>query len=225
MKPTSLLVLVLAAAGCSRTSSVASQGMASSSGSTTVAPPGSTPTAVVGAAAPDFTLTDLDGKSVTLSSFKGKTVVLEWFNPGCPFVRKAHTVGSLKDAPAKAIAKGVVWLAINSSAPGKQGSEVDMNRKVAAEYGMSYPILLDASGRTGRTYGATNTPGMVVIDPLGAIVYRGAIDNSPDAEGQSPTDGKLVNYVDAALEALGSHQAIKTPETKAYGCGVKYGSS
>jgi hypothetical protein len=87
--------------------------------------------AAVGAAAPDFTLTDLDGHVVTLSSFKGKTVVVEWFNPGCPFVRKAHTVGSLKGSPARALAQGVVWLAVNSAAPGKQGSGAEANRKVA----------------------------------------------------------------------------------------------
>ena len=180
--------------------------------------------AAVGTAAPDFTLTDLDGRAVTLSSFKGKTVVLEWFNPGCPFVRKSHTVGSLKDAAARATADGVVWLAINSAAPGKQGNGVDANRKVAAEYAMKHPVLLDESGTVGHVYGATNTPNMFVIDPQGTLVYRGAIDNSPDGEGQSPTDGKLVNYVDEALAALKAHQPVKVPETKAYGCGVKYAS-
>jgi peroxiredoxin len=180
--------------------------------------------AAVGNAAPDFTLTDLDGHPVTLASYKGKIVVLEWFNPGCPFVRKAHTVGSLKDAPARAQANGVVWLAINSSAPGKQGYGVDANRTIAAEYQMSYPVLLDESGRVGRMYGATNTPNMFVIDTAGTLVYRGAIDNSPDGEGQSPTDGTLVNYVDEALAALMARQPVKVPQTKAYGCGVKYSS-
>jgi cytochrome oxidase Cu insertion factor (SCO1/SenC/PrrC family) len=180
--------------------------------------------AAVGAAAPDFTLADLDGHPVTLSSFKGKTVVLEWFNPGCPFVRKAHTVGSLKDTPARAIGQGVVWLAVNSSAPSKEGAGADANRKVAAEYAMKYPVLLDEAGTVGHAYGATNTPNMFVIDPQGTLVYRGAIDNSPDAEGQSPTDGKLINYVDEALSALKAHQAVRVPETKAYGCSVKYAS-
>jgi peroxiredoxin len=180
--------------------------------------------AAVGAAAPDFTLADLDGHSVTLSSFKGKTVVLEWFNPGCPFVRKAHTVGSLKDTPARAIAQGVVWVAVNSAAPGKQGAGAEANRKVTAEFAMNYPVLLDEAGTVGHAYGATNTPNMFVIDPQGTLVYRGAIDNSPDAEGQSPTDGKLVNYVDEALSALRAHQPVKVQETKAYGCGVKYAS-
>jgi peroxiredoxin len=180
--------------------------------------------ATVGSPAPDFTLIDLDGKAVSLSSFKGKTVVLEWFNPGCPFVRKAHTVGSLKNTPGRALAEGVVWLAVNSAAPGKQGNGVEMNRKVAGEFAMTYPVLLDESGMVGHAYGATNTPNMYVIDPAGTLVYRGAIDNSPDAEGQSPTDGKLVNYVEEALAALKAHQPVKVPETKAYGCGVKYAS-
>ena len=217
-----LVVAAVVVGGCSRPSSVEP---AASSGTTApAAPKAATGKATVGELAPDFTLTDLDGHSVTLSSFKGKTVVLEWFNPGCPFVRKAHTVGSLKDTPARAMAGGVVWLAVNSGAPGKQGYGVEANRKTAAEYGMSYPVLLDEGGAIGHAYGATNTPHMYVVDPQGTLVYKGAIDNSPDGEGQSPTDGTLVNYVDAALSALKAHQAVKTPETKAYGCGVKYAS-
>jgi peroxiredoxin len=227
--PVTAVLALLAAAGCSRSSaSDATPPPAATSaagpGAPVVATAAAT-SAAVGQPAPDFTLTDLDGHAVTLSSFKGKTVVLEWFNPGCPFVRKAHTVGSLKDAPARALAQGVVWLAVNSAAPGKQGAEPDMNRKVAAEYGMKYPVLLDPDGRVGHTYGATNTPHLYVVDPKGTLVYRGAIDNSPDAEGQSPTDGKLVNYVDEALSSLKAGQPVKVPDTKAYGCSVKYGST
>jgi peroxiredoxin len=222
MKRLLLATLVLAASACGRPSS-------SSGPATSASVPGSATTttmakATVGLAAPDFTLTGLDGHAVTLSSFKDKTVVLEWFNPGCPFVRKAHTVGSLKDAAARAQTQDVVWLAVNSAAAGKQGSGADANRKAAAEYGMTHPILLDDDGHVGRAYGATNTPNMFVIDPQGTLVYRGAIDNSPDGEGQSPTDGKLVNYVDDALAAVKAHQPVKVPETKAYGCGVKYAS-
>ena len=179
--------------------------------------------AEVGKPAPDFALKDLDGKEVRLSSFKGKTVVLEWFNPGCPFVDKSHTKGSLKDAPKKHIKTGVVWLAINSGAPGKQGHGVEANREGAKKYGMDYPILLDESGEVGKTYGATNTPHMFVIDDKGTLVYKGAIDNSPDGEGESPTGGKLVSYVEEALAAVAAGKAPATTETKAYGCGVKYG--
>ena len=178
--------------------------------------------AVVGDPAPDFTLTDLDGKQVRLSLFKGKTVVLEWFNPGCPFVRASHTKGSLRDAAKRH--PEVVWLAINSAAAGKQGAGADANREGASSFGMSYPILLDDSGRVGKTYGATNTPHMYVIDERGVLVYRGAIDNSPDGEGESPAGGKLVNYVDAALADLAAGKRVETAETKAYGCGVKYAS-
>jgi peroxiredoxin len=180
------------------------------------------PAAEVGKPAPDFTLKDLDGKETKLSSFKGKTVVLEWFNPGCPFVNKSHTKGSLKDAAAKHMKNGVVWLAINSGAAGKQGAGVDANRDGAKKFAMAYPVLLDDTGEVGKKYGATNTPHMMVIDPAGNLVYRGAIDNSPDGEGETPSGGKLVSYVDEALAAVAAGKAPATTETKAYGCGVKY---
>lgn len=180
--------------------------------------------AEVGKPAPDFTLKDLDGKDVKLSSFKGKTVVLEWFNPGCPFVSKAHTKGSLKEAAKKHTKNGVVWLAVNSGAPGKQGAGADANREGAKKFSMEHPILLDESGDVGHAYGATNTPHMMVIDDKGTLVYRGAIDNSPDGEGESAPDGKLVSYVDEALAAVAAGKAPSTTETKAYGCSVKFAS-
>ena len=180
--------------------------------------------AIVGSPAPDFTLKDLDGKDVSLASFKGKTVVLEWFNPGCPFVKKAHGVGSLVDTAQRHTANGVVWLAINSGGAGKQGNELAMNVDAAKTWKLAHPILRDESGAIGKAYGATNTPHMFVIDKTGTVVYGGAIDNSPDAEGQSPTSGKLVNYVDAALSALAAGTPVETHDTKAYGCSVKYGS-
>ncbi|WP_394833615.1 thioredoxin family protein [Pendulispora rubella] len=178
--------------------------------------------AQVGKSAPDFTLRDLDGKSVSLHDYRGKTVVLEWFNPGCPFVRNAHTKASLKTFPGEQVAKGIVWLAINSNAPGKQGNGVPANVEGKKKYAMQYPILLDESGETGKRYGATNTPHMFVIDPQGVLVYQGAIDNSPDGEGESPTGGKLVNYVQAALGDLTAGRDVATKNTPAYGCSVKY---
>ena len=180
--------------------------------------------AKVGAPAPDFTLTDLEGKTVKLSDFKGKTVVLEWFNPGCPFVAASHTRGSLVDAASRAKKKGVVWLAINSASPGKQGHGVDANRSAAKQWKMDHPILIDESGKVGKAYGATNTPHMYVVDPSGTLRYRGAIDNSPDGEGQSPQGGMLIRYVDTALDDLAAGRSIQTTETKAYGCTVKYTS-
>ena len=180
--------------------------------------------AAVGSPAPDFTLKDLDGKPVKLSDYKGKLVVLEWFNPGCPFVKPAHTKGSLKDTAARHSKNGVVWLAVNSGSPGKQGAGADTNREAKKSFGLDHPVLLDESGQAGKAYGATNTPHMFVIDKAGTLVYAGAIDNSPDGEGASPTGGKLVNYVDAAIEDLAAGRAVRTPQTKAYGCSVKYAS-
>ena len=180
--------------------------------------------AEVGKAAPDFALKDLDGKDVRLSSFKGKVVVLEWFNPGCPFVDKAHTKGSLKETAKKQTKNGVVWLAVNSGAAGKQGHGLEANREGAKKYGMEHPILLDETGEVGKKYGATNTPHMFVIDDKGTLVYRGAVDNSPDGELEAAPGGKVVSYVDEAIAAVTSGKAPATAETKAYGCGVKYGA-
>lgn len=180
--------------------------------------------AELGAPAPDFALGDLDGKEVKLSSFKGKTVVLEWFNSECPYVQASHTRGSLVDTAKRARKKGVVWLAVNSGAPGKQGAGAQRSRAGVKAFGLEHPVLLDESGQVGKAYGATNTPHLFVIDAKGTLVYRGAIDNSPDGEGQSPKGGKLVNHVDAALEDVAAGRPVKVNDTKAYGCGVKYGS-
>lgn len=176
----------------------------------------------VGDQAPDFTLTDLEGRSVTLSQFKGKTVVLEWFNPGCPYVQASHTVGSLVGLADKHQAKGVVWLAINSNAAGKQGAGRETNLKAVKAFKLKHPLLLDESGKVGKAYGATRTPEMFVIDPTGRVVYAGAIDNSPDGEGGRPTGGTLINHVDVALTALAAGNPVTTSTTKAYGCTVKY---
>jgi peroxiredoxin len=202
--------------------------------STTAAAPAPAPTAAAPAAeasappaasssgsAPDFTLPDLDGKQVSLSSFRGKTVVLEWFNPGCPFVRYAHGEGPLKDLASKYTAKGIVWLAVNSGAAGQQGNGLDVNRKARQEWAMQYPVLIDESGQTGKAYGAKSTPGMYVIDPKGDIVYRGALDNAP--LGKVPSEGQ-VNYVEKALAAVAAGKPVEVAETKSYGCSVKYAS-
>ena len=180
--------------------------------------------AEVGKAAPEFALKDLNGKEVKLSSLKGKTVVLEWFNPGCPYVKKSHTVGSLVDTAKRQTKNGVVWLAINSGAPGKQGNELALNTEAVKTWSLEHPVLRDESGTVGKAYGATNTPHMFVIDKKGTLVYAGAIDNSPDGEGKSAEGGKLVNYVDAALSDLAASKPVAVPTSKAYGCGVKYGS-
>jgi peroxiredoxin len=176
----------------------------------------------LGPAPPDFDLPDLDGKRIRLSELRGKTIVLEWFNPECPFVKASHTKGSLVDTAKRQSATGVIWLAINSNAPGKQGAGVEKNRTGKETFGLSHPILLDENGQVGQRYGAKRTPHMYVIDAKGILVYKGAIDNSPDGEGESPKDGKLVNYVDAALADIAAGRAVAAAETEAYGCSVKY---
>jgi peroxiredoxin len=231
------LVLSLALVGCSKPPSASVEAASGEPSTGAVEAKGSEPAAApaaavesasaagparIGAPAPDFTLTDLDGKSVSLSEFRGKVVVLEWFNPGCPFVRAAHTVGSLKGLAEKHASEGVVWLAINSGGPGKQGNGVDANRQGINQFGMHHPVLIDESGKVGQLYGAERTPHMFVVNPEGVLVYRGAIDNSPDGEGQSPEGGKLVNYVDGAISAIQSGAKVSPEETKAYGCSVKY---
>jgi hypothetical protein len=120
--------------------------------------------------------------------------------------------------------KGVVWLAVNSGAAGKQGADAAQNAEAVKSWSIPNPILRDEGGSVGKAYGATNTPNMFVIDKTGKVVYAGAIDNSPDGEGKSPRGGKLVNYVDAALDDVAAGRPVQTSVTKPYGCSVKYGS-
>jgi peroxiredoxin len=176
--------------------------------------------AAIGKPAPDFTLTDVDGKTVKLSDFKGKTVVLEWFNPNCPVVMRQHGEGALKDQAARVTKDGIVWLSINSSAVGKEGHGAERNQKARTEWKMTNPILVDEKGEVGRKYDAKTTPHMYVIDAKGVLVYRGAIDNQPN--GKPEGTEALVNYVDAALADLKAGKPVAKAETKAYGCGVKY---
>ncbi len=175
--------------------------------------------AAVGQPAPAFELTDTDGVAHKLSDYAGKTVVLEWFNPDCPFVVYAHgKQGPLASQPARVADADTVWIAINSGAPGKQGHGLERNQKARTEYGMSYPVLLDESGAVGRSYGAKTTPHMFVIDPKGVLVYAGGLDDSPMGRGGSGT-----NYVDACVADLDGGKPVGTAEAKAYGCSVKYG--
>jgi peroxiredoxin len=220
-----LLALAAFAGGCSRAQeNAATQPTPSSQTSPASVAPVVPGTADIGKPAPDFTLSDLDGRPFHLASARGKVVVLEWFNPKCPFVNLSHTKGSLKDTAARHAAEGVVWVGIDSAAEGKQGSDPGEIREAVKRFGLSHPILRDGTGVVGHAYGATNTPHLFVIDKDGTLVYAGAIDNSPDAEGDSPQGGPLQNYVDAALADLAAGRPVRTPKTKAYGCGVKYGS-
>jgi peroxiredoxin len=174
----------------------------------------------IGQAAPAFELKDTDGKTVKLADFKGKIVVLEWFNPECPFVKKHHTDNkTMSDTYAKYKDKGVVWLAINSGAAGKQGAGTELNAKAKQDYKIAYPILMDESGKTGKAYGSKNTPTMFIIDAQGNFAYIGAIDN--DSTQKLGT----INHVDQALGQILAKETVSTPVTKAYGCTVKYGGS
>ncbi|MCC6426876.1 MAG: redoxin domain-containing protein [Phycisphaerales bacterium] len=176
--------------------------------------------AAVGSMAPDFELKDTDGKAVKLSDLtkQGKIVVLEWFNPDCPVVVGHYgSTKTFNDIAKNYKDKNVVLLAINSGAPGKQGSGQERNAKAKKDWGMDHPILLDEKGDVGRAYGSKNTPTMYVINKDGILAYRGAIDDGGSGDGAGKT-----NYVTKALDEIIAGKEVTTKETKAYGCGVKY---
>ena len=169
--------------------------------------------------APDFTLPAQDGSHVKLSDFANDTVVLEWYNYGCPFVKKHYGSGNMQKLQEKYTGEGVKWLRIVSSAPGKQGhltvaEAAEDHAKTHATY-----TLLDEDGAVGRLYGAQTTPHMFVIDH-GKLVYRGAIDSIPSP---IPADiDHATNYVAAALDAIKAGKPVAVADTEPYGCGVKY---
>jgi len=176
----------------------------------------------VGTAAPDFKLTDPKGATHSLSDFKGKYVVLEWFNPECPFVKKHYGSGNMQKLQQEYTGKGVAWMSIDSSAAGKQGhlTPEAASRQVADWKMNSTTLLLDASGKAGQAYGAKNTPHMFVINPEGKIVYEGAIDSKATA---NPKDiASATNYVKVALDESMAGKPVSNPNTKPYGCSVKY---
>jgi peroxiredoxin len=176
----------------------------------------------VGTAAPSFSLKDSNGRGHSLSDFKGKYVVLEWFNPGCPFVKKHYESGNMQKLQQAYTDKKVVWLTIDSSAPGKQGhlTPEEAQKQLAAWNMHPTALLLDADGMVGREYGATNTPNMFVISPDGKLIYKGAIDNKPSAD-QADIAG-ATNYVKVALDESMAGKPVATATTRPYGCGVKY---
>ena len=177
------------------------------------------PSVEVGAKAPDFTLPDLSGNEVTLSTLRGRRVVLEWFNPECPFARYAHTKGPLREMADEAQSDGITWLAINSAGAGRQGHGSEKNLELKTRYHMKHPILLDERGKVGRMYGARTTPQMFVIDGHGILVYRGALDNALLGDLDR---GELINYVSEALASLAVGKPVQLRETRPYGCSVKY---
>jgi peroxiredoxin len=141
---------------------------------------GGEPAAKVGEPAPAFTLPSVSGEQVSLADYAGKTVVLEWFNPDCPFVKYAHEAGGpLATLANEQTKSGIVWLAINSGAPGKQGAGAERNKQAQADWKLEHPVLIDEDGKVGHAYGAQTTPHMFVIDPAGKLIYAGALDNAP----------------------------------------------
>jgi peroxiredoxin len=178
----------------------------------------------VGSAAPDFSLQDSKGKTQSVSQYKGKYVVLEWFNPDCPFVKKHYGSGNMQKLQEEFTAKGVVWLSIDSSAPGLEGylTAEQANTRMAEWKTKQTALVFDPDGKAGRTYGAKNTPHMFVINPEGKIVYEGAIDSKPTP---NPADiASSTNYVKVALDELLAGKTVSTATTKPYGCSIKYKS-
>ena len=173
---------------------------------------GGSTTAALGEKAPEFTLEDQDGKKVSLSDYAGKIVVLEWVNPQCPFVRYHYKQGTMQKLADKY--KDVVWLAIDSSHTMTKKGAQDW----IAEHKLTYPTLDDHAGTVGKLYGAKTTPHMFIIDKAGVLVYMGGIDDSPMGEKKE----KAIPYVDNALAEVTAGKAVAMPDTKPYGCSVKY---
>src|SRR5881398_1145477 len=179
----------------------------------------------VGAAAPDFSLPDASGKSHSLSEYKGKYVVLEWFNPECPFVKKHYGGDNMQKLQAEYTGKGVVWLTIDSNAPGTEGNlTADQAQKVMNSWKTKMTaLLLDPESKVAKLYGAKNTPDMVVINPEGKIVYEGAIDSKASP---NPADiPSSTNYVKSALDESLAGKPVSNAQTKPYGCHITYKSS
>lgn len=174
------------------------------------------------APAPDFSLPAADGSTHALTDHRGSYVVLEWLNHGCPFVRKHYASGNMQALQERLTGQDVVWLSVVSSAPGKQGHDTASGHVATArdKGSRASAILLDEAGTVGRAYGARTTPQMVVIDPAGAMVYQGAIDDRPTADPADVEGAR--NYVLAALDAARAGQPADPAATQPYGCAVKY---
>jgi hypothetical protein len=180
-------------------------------------------TVEVGQPAPDFSLTDINGQTHSLSSYKGKIVVLEWNNPSCPFVKKHYNSGNIPLLQKTAATDGVVWLTINSGARGNEGADmtpVEIRTWLQTKNAAPAAYFFDSNGKVGHLYGAKTTPDMYVIDAKGILVYKGAIDSIRSADISDIA--QATNYVKAALDALKSGQPIAKSVTEPYGCSVKY---
>lgn len=176
----------------------------------------------VGQPAPDFTGKDTAGKEQHLADYKGKIVVLEWTNPGCPYVQKHYETGNMQALQGEEIKKGVVWLTIASSAKGREGymSVEDANEYMKKVDSNPTARILDPSGEIGKLYGATATPHMFVIDKEGVLQYAGAIDDRPSADRE--TIAGAHNYVRSAVEEIEGGKSVSDALTQVYGCSIKY---
>lgn len=177
--------------------------------------------AVVGQPAPAFAAVDASGKAVNLADLKGKTVVLEWVNPGCPFVKKHYNAGNMQGTQKAAAADGVVWLTVSSTNPSasdyKKPAELDAWMK---SQGAAALTVMDDSGVNGKAWGAKTTPHMYIVDASGKLAYAGAIDSIPSAK---PDDiAKATNYVKQALDEIKAGKPVSKPSSTPYGCSVKY---
>jgi len=175
-----------------------------------------------GQPAPAFTLTDTNDKTHNLADYKGKFVVLEWFNQQCPFVKKHYDSANMQKLQKEYTKKGVVWLSICSSAEGRPGyfSPTEHNKMFAEKKAAPTAILIDSDGKVGHLYGAKSTPDMFVINPKGILIYAGAIDDKPSPDMSDIATAK--NYVKAALDEAMSGKSVAIASTKSYGCSVKY---
>ena len=184
--------------------------------------PGAAWAAKVGEAAPAFTGVDSNGKAVSLAQFKGKFVVLEWHNHGCPYVKKHYGSGNLPKLQKEWTGKGVVWLAVVSSAPGKEGHVDGAGANANMKQAGAAPTatVLDAKGEIGRLYGAKTTPHMFIVSPQGTLIYNGAIDDKPSTDAGDIATSK--NYVSQALTEALSGKPVSVASTAPYGCSVKY---
>ena len=175
-----------------------------------------------GQLAPDFTAKDASGRDVSLASLKGKTVVLEWTNQDCPYVRKHYGTGNMQALQKEAAAQGVVWLTVASSAPGAQGhvNGLEAEKLTADRKAAPSAFLLDPDGRLGHLYNATVTPHMYVIDKSGVLAFMGGIDDKPTANTDDVKTAR--NFVREALGAVGAGLPVKTASARPYGCSIKY---
>jgi len=178
--------------------------------------------ALPGKAAPDFQVSDPSGKLHSLRDYTGKWLVLEWFNKDCPYVKKHYGSGNMQKLQRTYTQKGVEWLSVVSSAPGKQGylEPAEASEVLTKNGSSATALLLDVSGKMGKAYGAKTTPHMFVIDPKGTVVYAGAIDDNDSSSPESITDAR--NYLAAALDSALSGQAVQIASSRPYGCSVKY---